>query len=79
MDNEEAMILLYIPFTKVPITRREDVKVSNGNKANGNCKLIKALSRSFRRVSLSIDWNAIKIVGMMAIERVANTRFHRAQ
>lgn len=78
-DNNDANNLVHGPFTKSPITFRDEVKVRTGNNANGNCKLIKALSKSFIVVRSDMLWNAIKTVGMIAIVRVKRTRFHLHQ
>lgn len=46
-DRAVANNFVNLPLAKSPITLRDDVNVRTGNKANGNCKLIKALRRSF--------------------------------
>ena len=70
--------MTYIPFLKSPIIEEELVNAKIGIRANGNCRLIKTLSRSFIPLSCPIPSNIdMNIVGAIAIVRVNNTRCHR--
>ena len=69
--------MTYLPLAKTPITLSLLVKVNTGSKANGSCKLINTLSRSFIYVRSCIPSNTDRsTVGNIAILRVSRTRFH---
>lgn len=70
----------HFPFVNSAIKEDDDVNVRIGRRANGNCRLIRTLRRSFRVVMSSIpEKMAIRIVGIIATVLVSNTlcqRFH---
>lgn len=71
-------ILMTIPFTKSPITVTLDVNVTSGMTANGSCRDIITLRKSFNFVK---SWILLKYatqnVGIIAIVLVTTIRFQR--
>ena len=74
------MYITYHPFLKSLMITWEPVNVNIGNNANGNCNDISTFNKSFIVVTSSMPRNTdINIVGIIAMERVNNSRFHLDQ